>query len=179
MTLKRGQQLLDKNGSVAEFDNYYKCLVTVDMPHHQVHEGEAYFVDDYQTGKTAVCYAMTVPAVGQYHFVWGFQASDAFSMNLFEGATLSASGAALTKYNSNRNSANTSALAVSTAPAISSPGTIIKRAIINSGVGTADFGGSTREEQEINLKNSTTYLLSASGSSAGVHLRMYWYETGT
>jgi hypothetical protein len=160
-----------------EIDGYYPALVTIDLPHHRLHDGKAFFVDVHGTGKTAFCYALQVPAAGEFHFVYGFNASDAFSLNLFEGASLSSSGAAVTAYNHDRNSANTSSLQVSTDPAISSTGTIIRRMIINSGVGITDYGGSQREVNEVILKNSTIYMLSATGSSAAIHLDLSWYET--
>jgi hypothetical protein len=160
-----------------DVDDLYPSLVVIDLPHHRLHAGKSYFVDFHGTGQTAFCYALQVPASGKFHFVYGFNASDAFSLNLFEGSSLSASGAAVTVYNQERNSANTSGMLVSTTPTISTPGTIIRRLIINSGVGVTDFGGTSREEIETILKNSTVYMLSATGSSASTHLQLHWYET--
>jgi hypothetical protein len=162
------------------FDPVSRALITLDFPHHEIHEGDHYEIQEWKdiTGAgTDYDIRIVTPDVDTWsHFTMHFQTEDEFSTTLYEGATLSA-GTAITPINNNRNSANASGMTITHTPTVTAVGTPIKS--WKTGVGTGDQGTTTNGRNELILKRNTTYLLRFSRVPSGtgyVDYNLNWYE---
>ena len=121
----------------------------------------------------------------QIHWSWELDTEAETLWQVYEGVTATNPLAnAITPYNSNRNSSNTSGttmkyekqtnLAAANADTDVSGGTLIEQGISGSGRQTA---GNAVRSHEIILKQNTLYCLRATATAAGyINFNMQWYE---
>jgi hypothetical protein len=139
--------------------------VFIDLTEHQIHEGETHHAIDVQAslnsgtvkyGITVATYANTIQAP---HFTMAVDCyGGSAKVQIYEGATFTG-GTLLTKYNKNRNSANTDATTIKTG-VTSTDGTLIDVFYVGGGVKTAGSGNS---RDEWILKSNTIYRIDVTG----------------
>lgn len=162
--------LTDENGVISQMlgDTLYPgAPIMIDIDHHEVHCGDSYSatraVDLGNGASDTIIINVPNNATKRYHLVADVNTELEAELNIYEGATTGADGTAITNYNRDRNSANTSTLAITHTPTNPSGGTLIYTSHWGSG---RTFGGETRGQQEIILKNNTKYRFVITNSTA-------------
>jgi len=153
-------------------------LITVDFPHHEIHEG-----DHYMSGGTVTLglggvldVLVTTPDTTKWAHLEGLvNSSGAANVLFYEGATVSDNGSTALAVNRNRNSENTAAVIISTGPTVSSPGSVLYPSLM--GVGQ-NSGGLIRSEDEFILRQNTLYVIRITSEAASnrINWRLDWYE---
>jgi len=161
-------------------DRSSRAMETIDYRHHEIHNGNHFFVQ----GQTDVTGAATnfdvliiVPNTTSWpHAFFHIRTEDEFVIVLYEGTTVSANGVALAEVDNNRNTANTAGGTTFFGPTVTTTGT----SILSSKTGSAgSFGGQSQLEYEIILAQNTNYLFRLTKSGAGTHwidFKLEWYE---
>lgn len=113
---------------VAEIDplNY---IVTIDIEHHKIHEGDHYTASDWVDGinlSDTACWLIDTGAQStvSYHFTFGIDPSGGVKATLFTGASVSANGSQVTFFNSLGDSLNTTGVTMYYNPTIVTTGTL-------------------------------------------------------
>lgn len=136
--------------------------VTIDYPHHEIHAGNHY-IFSYSKALSAgsvMAVAITTPtsSVGHLHFVAGLQASLSGTFVFAQNASLSG-GSALTAWNNDRSSSNTSGSVIVGTPTVTTYGTAISSVVIGSNDNPTAVGGFAESRNEFILATSSTYIL--------------------
>jgi hypothetical protein len=176
-------------GVNAGVDEDTHSLVTIDVPHHEIHEGESFTVSHTVTGKndgeTGVVVVLTTTK--DCHVLFNWAASGAAYAKIFEGPTITDNSGTngVSVFNRDRNSTNTSTVKdnatsrafnkVCTDPTVSATGTVIFTEF--AGAAKA-FGGLGRNNNEFILAQNTEYAFVVESDAAGLTLNMIldWYE---
>ncbi len=153
---------------------------TIDVAHTKVHDGKSYSVHHLVShGAGTACTLMfTTPATPEVHFGFAVQASSYESVQFEEDAYASA-GTAITVLNKDRDSTNTTDVAVAHTVTYQCAGTVIDYALLTSTVsGIGVVGGLGNSGQEWILKASKRYLIRCSAQAAAttVIVKAWWYE---
>lgn len=181
-----GYNYVTKQATVAEIDTVSPSLVTIDFPHHQVHEGEMFRAwkayDNNAIAATNRLY-IQVPANCYPHLNVSVAATASVFVRFYESANVTASGTAVTSFNADRNKSFTPYAKVYSAPTVNATGygtQFMPSLRVGSGSGSNRAGGSDRSSQEVVLKASTKYLIVASNRVAGnsFSVNLDWYEQG-
>lgn len=166
-------------------------MQTIDYPHHEIHGGSAYEVSDIVTlgdGALREILIVTPDTTKWAHMTISAATALKGQVEFFENVyDRYVAGNALTPYNRNRNSSNTSGLLVCHTPAdnsSSSSGETVEvrlgaRAWGATGQGSnPGFGGGTRGTSEWMLKQNTSYLLRVTSQAATnvCSIELDWYE---
>lgn len=164
------------------FDGSTHAVLTVDYPHHELHEGNMYSagtVTDLASGGT-VHLMITAPDTTKWvHLLGGVNVEAESTIKWYENPTSPTGGGTITPRNHNRNSSNTSsAVVVGTVGNLT--GTAGDVLLYQSAVGSGRFeGGSEREANEWILKQNEQYILEIVNNSTGNSLtsaNFVWYE---
>lgn len=162
----------------AKVDNSTLSIQTIDYPHHEIHEGDSFFVaevTDLGNGASRTLVIITPNTTKWSHFELGVNSEAEVSVTLTESVTVSG-GTAITPVNRNRNSANTAGMIVKHTPDSASGGTDLITQQFGSGRG---IGGESRDIAEIILKQNTTYTVVCTNKTTGnnlVNITLNWYE---
>jgi len=181
-----------------EADASTNALITVDYPHHEIHEGDHFFVvysvaslGAMTTPDDTITLSFTTPDTTEWaHFAFEVKGSAGWRVRLIEnsttGGTTGATGR-LAILNSNRNSAATSSLIsdgdsgvagyVGYDATLALGGTtLIDEYIEGSGLAFSS-GARTGSRDEIILKQDTNYQVSVFGTDTNpATLHLSWYE---
>ena len=85
-------------------DDSSTAIVTVDFPHHELHEGDFYYIKNFANDGPQ-SFLATTPGVGVVaHLQWDVVAEGEYDVLVYEDMTVSNSGVALIAQNANRNS---------------------------------------------------------------------------
>lgn len=155
--------------------------ITLDMAHHQLHEGESHQVT---YAPAAIANGATLdhrlvvgnlaPTTRTPHLVVELDSTGECWLYLYETPTTTGNGTQQTAYNRNRNSATVPNMTVWLAPTVTAAGTLLSGWIIGSG---EKSGGSGRDSIEWDLKANTVYLVRVVSKNANnIAMRMMWYE---
>lgn len=169
--------------AIAPFDSTTGATITMDVVHHEVHEGEMFHVSHTVTSAAngANVDVQLTTGAKEAHTAWEVFAGGQVTVYLYEAPTTSG-GTALTPYNMKRASTETPTAAVVHTPTVTSVGSV---ALVNGRVlpgGTSSqtrVGGGIRSGAEWILKPSTKYLMrinNSSGSTIAVNVALEWYE---
>jgi hypothetical protein len=173
-----------------EFDNLFSSAYTLDVAHHEVHEGDMYagVVSDNTAASTDVIQEFVLtPAVAtpqkRIHMVVEYAGSGAHSYTINEGCTYSSGGAAATPLNRNRGAGKTSALQsmyvggdnLAGGVIVVTGGSTIWTKAFGSG---RNVGGAARDVEEWVLAPATGYLftLTSGATSTAIAMEAIWYE---
>lgn len=154
-------------------------LATIEHAHHEIHEGDAFFAyDSYDipNGSTREYIIVTPNTTRWAHWITGLDALLEFDLTFVEGVSTVADGTAITAFNNDRNSATTAAVSLYHTPTTVTGGTILLNASFGSGKA---IGGSSRQTQEIILKQNTKYQLLITNQASGsnrLNTNFIWYE---
>ena len=162
-------------------------LITIDFEHHEIHEGDHYFIIDVSDLPINNVFDMqfTTPnTTKRIHFVWELVASAEVEWFIYEGATINVAGTSVTPFNNDRDSANTSDCTVATitntnvANANSDTAVAGATTIAHGIVGVANrSGGNIERGREILLKTNTIYCLrGVFNAAAKLSFTAEWYE---
>ena len=162
-------------------DGSTHSLQVVDYEHHEIHSGSHYFWEDAEeiaNGASFLTVMVTPDSTKWIHFFMEATSEGETDYKLYEGISTSSDGTGVNTYNSNRNSGNTSGMTISTGPSDAevSAGSLITHDIIGSG---KKAGGTSRDSNEIILKQNTKYLWlidNTSGAANNVSWVFEWYE---
>ena len=164
-------------------DGVTRALVTIDYAHHEIHSGSHYYISGFttlsDTGKLYV--KLVTPNTAKWaHFTWEIESGGILETSLYEGVSGGMTGGgSVTPLNNNRNSTGVSGLVITSGVTIAtSLGTKIDtKKVGGSGFKTVS-GGSANREDEIILKQNTTYLREFISTSTGnvISFRANWYE---
>lgn len=160
-------------------DNVTGAIITIDYEHHEVHAGNHYgagfHVESLASGNSADVLIVTPNTTKWAHMVFFADVTAEAVVYVYEGATVSAAGTAITPKNRNRNSTNTSGLTITHTPTVTGTGSAIASRHIGSG---NQVGGDSRGEYEFILKQNTTYLFRCTSEAAAneIQMRCSWYE---
>lgn len=178
---KRGNKInLEGNNSVPLFiDPSTEAMPTVEYAHHEIHEGDHYFVKGWMdlTNAQVFDFLATTPDTLKWaHMLVAFSSESEAHVTIYEGTTTSADGTAVTAVNRNRNSTNTAGLVVTHTPTITDVGT----QIVSYKMGSMQkSGGEARGNNELILKQNTKYLIRITNDTALNNWFDYladWYE---
>ena len=146
--------------------------------HHEIHEGEHFYICGHQTfGNGAVVdFTVITPAGTKWiHMTFEISGTGATSVEVHEAATVDAAGSAVVVQNNNRNSLNTSVTTVRTGDTFTGEGTMI----FTAQAGANKETGFITREKELILKAGTTYIFRITNETAQDNEVTYcgeWYE---
>ena len=170
-----------------QIDAATHTLQTIDYEHHEIHSESHYFVTGWQdlSINNVLDFTWQMPDSTTWsHWTWRISTESETLWQIYEVAVATNPLAnAVTPYNNNRNSGNTSVttmkfelqsdLAAANADTDVSGGTLIASGISGSG----RDGGFVDRSHEVILKQNTLYCLRATASAAGfISFDMQWYE---
>lgn len=157
--------------------------ITTDFTINSINEGNHFYVEGFATiaSGDSLRVKLVTPDTKKYaHFTWQIESSGVLTTYLFEGPTGGMTGgAAIAPLNSNRNSANTSSMVITSGVSIYTDSVLI---VSQKSVGSAGFkevsGGDANITSKIILKQNTTYCrLFISGTADNVvSFRASWDE---
>lgn len=152
-------------------EDAYGGLVTVLYPHHEVHEGEMWYLDMF-SGSVAdngsIILAGVMPVTHEQHFTMAGACGGHATIELIEGAAFSASGSAMLPYNMNRNIGDAGALPVRGNPTLVG-GTVLQTMFLPGGSGPKAGGGhqGTRDGLEWITNPGESYAVRLTNVSGG------------
>lgn len=177
----------DSTFQVPRVDATTHSLQTIDYEHHEIHSGSHYFVDGVQdlSINQVLDFTFTTPNTTSWtHLIWKISTESETAWYVYENVVATnALANAITPYNNNRNSLNTSGntlkYEVQANLATANADTNVSDAILlQSGIsGTGKEQGDSERNRELILKQNTTYCLRAIATAAGfIDFHMSWYE---
>lgn len=134
---------------------------TIDLPHSKIHEGEHFNYREFheiQTLGVLEHLVITPNTTERIHMVIsvGTTASN-LTVELFEGATVSANGTLENTRNRNRNFSDTPSALIYEGPTVTTTGDAILRQVVGSDEGKTS--ALSRDNEELVFKQNTIYLL--------------------
>jgi len=157
-------------------------LQTIDYAHHEIHAGSHFKAglqdQSMATSDTLDLLFVTPDTTKWAHWTMTAQATGEVTVSLYEGATTSSDGTAVTIWNRNRNSSNTPTVTVTHTPTVTSVGTKMTEKWIGSEGFKEDISGEHRGDSEFILKQNTKYLVRLTAVSDGIKAAVGgdWYE---
>ena len=169
----------------ADGRTYAGSLVTIDKAHHEIHEGDHYFVTRSTAAASAtdvMCVLLTTPATKRIHYTGSYGGSGAIVAHLVENPTVAVtSKVALVEFNSDRASTKAATVvAVKISSTDLSAGTTLQKTVLGGGL-QGRTGGSLAERTELILKQSEDYaiLIDSDAASNNIAYIGTWYEEST
>jgi hypothetical protein len=160
------------------------AVVTMDLVHHEVHEGDyfgAYLYSENASVVSGVVYHVLTPNAKGIHWDAYIESDIAGVLELWENATVSTSGAIVFARNNRRDSATSSTVLVFSQPGYTSgAGTLLDKRYVGASNPKTEIGGSIRNTVERILKSGEDYLIKfvPISSPNHVYIKSEWYETG-
>ena len=163
-------------------------IQTITYEHHEIHGGSHYFVGGVQdlSINQVLDFTWQMPNTTKWiHWVWKLSTESETAWYIYENVTATNPLAnSITPYNSNRNSANTSATTMlyevqtNLANANTDTDVTAPAILLDSGIsGAGKDSGNENRSDEIIMKQNTLYCLRAIASTAGyINFHMKWYE---
>jgi hypothetical protein len=166
-----------------QIDKSTRAITTIDYSHHEIHAGSHYHLSycnaDLDSGQNLDILIIT-PNTSKYsHMIFSVTGTLITTVTLGEDATTSANGTLLTSYNSNRNSANVSGMAIYHTPTVTGTGTTIWQSTFGISSGTfVREGGDYSHDNEMILKKNAKYLFRANSGTNDNRVCWHfdWYE---
>jgi len=172
-------------GETAEvrIDGSTNALIGIDNAHKEIHGGDHYYIQGYlELDDTDTHYVKLVtPANTKWsHFVFTIKSTGICTSYFDEAATGGMTGGdSVIPINNNRNSANTSGMVLTSGTTVATSYTKrLERDKWGAAGFKQDIGGGSGREDELVLKQNTTYLRSfISGAAANIiQFKASWYE---
>ena len=171
----------DTTYQVPRIDVATHALNTIDYPHHEIHDGDAFtcsYTVDLAQSAAANLLIVTPDTTRYAHFGWLLHCELEADMALYEAVTATAAANPSVAYNRERNWATTSTVVVTHTPTgVTEGATIIRSAHFGTG---RTAGGSSDDGQEFILKRNTKYLFrvtnAVNSASNYISIRLNWYE---
>jgi uncharacterized membrane protein len=160
----------------ARLDKYTRATTTIDYSHHEIHDGSHFFISNVVSLSINNVYdfeIVTANATNWMHFLFSIQSESQTAWWIYEGVTILTAGTLTTAFNNDRNSATTSnaifrgTINSNLAAAIGRINTASALKIEQGIIGAGQDAGSASREEEIILKQNTSYLCRAVANVAG------------
>lgn len=160
-----------------------EALITIDYPHHEVHEGNTYQVTTY-TGTVANgdSWGLLISLTGaskNAHAVFEYACGGDAEIRFYENVTGSNYGTKMTSHNLDHASSNTAQVEVFRNPTITVLNDIVFNVLSPGGSGGTASGGVFRSGTEHILAAGKRYYLQAinrAGTSKPMSVGIQWYE---
>jgi len=182
----RGWRSSDSTSQPLRLDKATNSIQTIDYQHHEIHGGSNFIIADVQDLAVNNVYDMqfTTPNTTKWsHFTFKLDCESETEWYIYEGATVNVAGTALTPVNSNRNSLTASVNTIagitntSVVNADADTATAGATALEHGIIGGGKTGGFDHRENELILKQNTTYCMRAIANTAGyIDFYCSWYE---
>ncbi len=173
----------------ASIDNTTHTFQTIDYAHHEIHSGSHYYIEGYTTlddgdpvPETGILRVklVTPDNATWAHFQWSIASTGILTTTLHEGASGGMGGGGpVTPLNNNRNSENNSVLTITSGVEVATtPGTLISNAKWGASGFKTTIGGGTARDDEIILKQGTTYVRTFTSDVDDniLQFKASWYE---
>jgi len=164
-------------------DDIDDALITIELPHHEVHEGNHYTATDSATINAGVLnrkvWRFTTPNnATQCHLILTFTSSLSGVLSFNANPTVNAAGSGLSEYNNNRNSVKTAQLTAFKDTTLTADGTPISILVIGTSAPATRIGGVGRISTEWILKVNEDYVLIFQADNANTLISVVaeWYE---
>ena len=158
----------------------------IELAHHRIHEGNHFFVHRISLGINIASpkYYLIVPppTAGadtiEMHVIFEVDSDKGGTLILFEDATVSANGTALTIINNNRRSSSASDANIYEDPTVTVEGTSLFEDRKGTATTEAELGEFIRDEEEIIFHPDKKYLLKFTplANGANITMEIYWYD---
>jgi hypothetical protein len=158
------------------------AALSIDSTHEEINIGNTYTANNYFSNVGDNNYAdmhLIAGSTKAPHAQMFISTAGKSYIYLYRGATYSNSGTAVTIYNRNGESSNTTQSSVYYSPTISNSGTMVYQALLPGGKGKATVGGQTSSKSEAIFKYSNDYLLrvqNVSGGNSDIAIEINFYE---
>ena len=170
-----------------EQDSATGALVSISIPHHEVHEGEMFEISYKSPDASPIADNGTIAFLlrtgAKYdHLVFGGNAGGDAELELLEAPAITDDGAALTEYNMNRAiNANPTTVATLDPTVTGGTGSLLFNDFIPGGTGGNSVGGTgaVRVGTEWILRINTAYVMrvtNRAGNAQPMSLLAQWYE---
>ena len=176
-------QIVDVAGDLADVDSIVGAFHTIDVLHHEIHLGTAFFVSFKTVDATPLAdnatliFALTIGAKAIHVISTGMIGGDG-EKEVLEGSTITG-GTATTVYNRNRTFLTATTVTVVRDPTVNAAGTLIDNQFIPGGTGGQTLGGTSGPRNEWVFKPATVYAIRMTNRSGNVQpasLAVEWYE---
>ena len=164
-------------------DDVDDALITIELPHHEVHEGNHYTATDSAAINSGVLnrkvWRFTTPDnATRAHFVVMFTTNLAGVLYFYENPTVNVAGAALTVHNNERNSLNVAEVTAKKDTTLTVDGVVLTQLVIGTNAPATRIGGVARISTEWILKQNEDYALIfvADGNGTIISMVAEWYE---
>jgi hypothetical protein len=163
-------------------DDITQVLSTIEYEHHEIHGGSSFTAHHkfplVGSGAFAKMYFKSPASGPKAHMIASFSAKAEAEFQIRESATVSLSGTALTAFNRDRNSSNSSTCTVRSSATVTMSGTSLGTIQVGGGNGAQGFGGGGSGRAEFILKVGTIYLFQVKSEAASndVIIEADWYE---
>lgn len=178
--------LYDETGNPAIIDSKTGSFPIIDYSHHEIHEGDHYFIEDISDlvlNNVFDVQFTTLDSTKWKHFIFELNCESETEWYIYEGVTINTPGTAMTPRNNNRNfsdaSNTTIASILNTSIALANADTAVASAIelAHGIVGAGRNGGIIERNREIVLKQNTDYCMRVIANTAGyTNFYIGWYE---
>ena len=169
--------------SSASKDRSTNATTIIDYSRYEVHGGSHYYVCGYSVVASgdSLDFQLTTSNTRKWiHMTFQIEGTQETTIEIFETATVASDGDAITAYNNNRNSSNTTSLTLlQEGGTVSAIGTLIYSELIGvAGNPTQARQGISERDNEIILKQNTTYrfVLTSGGNDNNMSYCGEWYE---
>jgi len=179
----QGRLYTDSIANAANIDGITNAINTIDYAHHEIHSGSHFYIQGYVELNTdgVLRMKMVTPDTGKWvHFRFEITSSGICGTTLDEGASGGMTGGTpVTPINNNRNSTQTSVLTLTSGVAAASDYVArIESDKWGAGGKFIASGGGTSRENELILKQNTTYLRTFTSEADAniIQFKATWYE---
>jgi ribosomal protein L35 len=166
--------------TVDQVDTTTNSLKVINYSHAELHGGDHFAVKKTEAlaRNTRKDILIVTPNTTRWaHMIKGIESTESLiTVSFYENTVTSADGTLDGGYNRNRNSATAHTTVVYEGPTVTSVGTLLYSMAVGVGRGV---GGSTRDDEEILLKQNTKYLLritEANIANTIINWSLDWYE---
>ena len=161
---------VDKDGVIEARDSYA----------NEIFRGYHFYIGSYAVLNSggSVIFAVTTPNTNEWvHMRFVVDATTTTKVEVYEDSSVTG-GTPQTPINSNRNSSKQASLSVVLNPTVNSLGSLIDSNKFGSSSKPSVFGGDVAREDEIVLKQNTTYIykFTSEADNNTISYRGYWYE---
>ena len=175
-------KLVENGGAFLTVDDVDNTLVSIDFPHHEIHEGNHYTADVFDNSVDIAApkiVRLTTPASLNPHLITNVSGNGGFLMEFYENPTVNAAGTGITIHNNDRTSGNTSICTVfqdTTTQVPNNDGTLLVGGY--SGGERKKSTAESGQRQEWILKASEDYLVKVTPDANGtkINVVLAWYE---
>jgi hypothetical protein len=165
-------------------DDATGAIPTIDIVHHEIHEGEHFFTSYYEKiGAASAINILITPGAKSVHFVGEIVCDNPGMAYFCESPNATTSGSSvIVQYNNDRASTKVASAVTTVGGTYTSSGTVLRYYLMGSASGTGgnrvSVGATAGEVNEIILNPSKKYLLRfvADAASTRTIIRTAFYE---